>query len=1052
MIPHKTLLSFFALPALWPASVCAQSTLKADVEKMSMGEWDGKTLSSKLDVPYEDPHQTPPPFGTHTYFNQPWRGYMDTWPASKWLNVLAVGWMGGERFKYSESLAQLMSECGVRSARIEIGWGNIDWNDELPVAQKQKWQPVLQAFKKHGIRPLILLNAHHGYPAPNKYFETQLLKDAAKGDRIVALPADLKIRVGYTGMVNIGDYKAAHPLITRFDDDGTAHLSKPLPSDIKAGKLPLQELKYLPLQGSKLQDSTDVPASPESIEGWKKYALAVATFAREVLGTPNDSGFDLEVWNELTFGSDFLDINNYYEPKRQYAQPLLYRKTRAWSNRMRPDARLEFEQKGYEVLLPITIDLLNDQARGFKNVAVISGFSNQWPWGSGATQWDGQAGLSKHYYTGTTVREVSPEKPLHGMDKGSIDAVGNMDGKKPPNAREWWQIVPGSNFVPRARLTWPEWAHSGFQTETLQRDLFPDSRRAEGVPFIGPYGRYTHNGDFRTPRYWQTETGYDRRDFIEGLKKATGAKEDDVRLIRLNDWMNSKHMLRQYLFHAHKGFERIYLFSLDFNPFEIGLLPTAFWTALEKSNGALTPEVRAAVPTGWNAVKWVTQLMKSDTEVSNPRPLRVDALVEHKPRLVFAAEGTKARPHKWNRDYFAALPFQLSAKKFVVGYYVAFPNATHSWNSGLHALDAARYDLPDQEFDITIGNVAGRGARVSAFDPLNHKSVPVKVLSSTLTNLAVRVVCSDYPRFLIIEEAQDGPLILNPQMTAKPDGSVLLRWKSNVPVGAARVSYGRDWMFRDVNEIVTAIPKASKQNTPQSPLKAHQFAVTIPASSAPNTDMIAARIRISANGLNAVWPRWDEDPAGQLVLPNAQPRPARQTDAITPSQSTFAARLGATGTPISLPLLKISGLKDVKLFERIAMQVPGSATVAGAGDEQSITLGQGQEKLVLHARLITNGAALAADYLPFAAPADVVMRHAVAVDKSLVAVLIDYELAGVAHPGMTNLRQKYFLMPLSRSDKKPDDLLIFSVSGLPASMSKQDPTLKAILARVRIDS
>ena len=346
--PNKTLNTMAVLAAMFPASARAQSTLAPD---LSMGEWDSKTQTANLDVPYEDPHQTPPPFGTHTYFNQPWRGYMDTWPASKWLNVLAVGWMGGERFKYSETLAQLMGECGVRSARIEIGWGNIDWNDELPEAQKQKWRPVLLAFKKHGIRPLVLLNAHHGYPAPNKYFETQLLKDAAKGERTVALPPNLQIRVGYTGLVNIGDYKAAHPLITRLDGDGTAHLSKPLPAEIKAGKLPLQELKYQPLQGAKLQDNSDVAASSESIEGWKKYALAVASFAREIMATPTDSGFDLEVWNELTFGSDFLDINNYYEPKRQYAQPLEYRKTRAWTTRMRPDARLEFEQKGFEVLL-----------------------------------------------------------------------------------------------------------------------------------------------------------------------------------------------------------------------------------------------------------------------------------------------------------------------------------------------------------------------------------------------------------------------------------------------------------------------------------------------------------------------------------------------------------------------------------------------------------------------------------------------------------------------------------------------------------------------------
>ncbi len=30
--------------------------------------------------------------------------------------------------------------------------------------------------------------------------------------------------------------------------------------------------------------------------------------------------------------------------------------------------------------------------------------------------------------------------------------------------------------------------------------------------------------------------------------------------------------------------------------------------------------------------------------------------------------------------------------------------------------------------------------------------------------------------------------------------------------------------------------------------------------------MLAVRIRVSVNGLNTVWPRWDEEPAGQVVL------------------------------------------------------------------------------------------------------------------------------------------------------------------------------------------
>ena len=45
--------------------------------------------------------------------------------------------------------------------------------------------------------------------------------------------------------------------------------------------------------------------------GWLSYVQAVASFARSI---GHGDGFDVEVWNELSFGSNFLNINNYYSP------------------------------------------------------------------------------------------------------------------------------------------------------------------------------------------------------------------------------------------------------------------------------------------------------------------------------------------------------------------------------------------------------------------------------------------------------------------------------------------------------------------------------------------------------------------------------------------------------------------------------------------------------------------------------------------------------------------------------------------------------------------
>ena len=982
------------------------------------GQWDGRTESAKLDGPYEDMSQTPPPFGIMSYYSQPWRAYMDTWPASKWLGLPGVGW-GGDA-KYADAMAQLMGETGIRYARVELGWGTLDENDQIPADAKERWTRLLHVFQKNGIRPLFLLNAHHGGPCPMRGFDAVLAQAAKKGDRVVHFAPGTKMKVGYAGFTNLTDYVAAFPLVTQIGDDGTAQLSAPLPKDLPAGTIGMQELKYQPFQGPALKDGTPVPASEETVQGWMRYVAAVGDLARSALGTQGrpDSGFDVEVWNELTFGSNFLDINNYYDPKRQYAEPLFYHKTRVWTTALRPDARLEFDQKGYETLLPRTVDYFGDPKNGFGGVAVISGFSNQWPWNSGASLWDGQAGLSKHYYTGSNVRESSPDHPFAGRDHATVDALGRYDGKQ--QGREWHEIVPGSNFVPTVSVAFPEWSHSSFQTETIQRDLFPDSRLTNTPDWMGKYGRYTHNGDSRTPRYWQTETNFDRSDFISRVKKESGAKDDDPRLLALNDWTNGKYLWRQYVFHSHKGFDRIFLFSLDFDRFSLGLLPTSFFKALDASGDQLTPAVRKTVPAGWAATAWMTKLMRTGEALDAPRALRVDALVERHPRLVFAGDGTAAHPSRWNRDYFAFLPYQLSARRFAVPYYVVTLNATQTYRPGLDPLDPARYDMPPQDYDVTVGNCAGRGAQVTAYDPLQGVAVPVKTLSATATSLTVRLTATDYPRVLLVSEAAPGPQIRAPKLAPSGRDGVLVTFATSVPADRVRLTYGRDWPQRGAREV--AVPGG----------KTH-YAVRLPVGSA---DMAAVRIRVAAHGLTAEWPRWDEDPAGQIVLPWAKPRTAAVPAAPPAAPSGPAVSLAAPAGVALLVGARAAG---------VTLRLPSGAQLTGPADDLTATLEGG---VTFRIRLLPGAAEGADDYLPVTSAVDQVRRRAVTLPSGLAATLVDDTLVAVAHPGMTNLRQRFLLVP---TGKGGEDLLLLSATGSAAAMERQNKALTAIFASVAAD-
>jgi hypothetical protein len=826
----------------------------------AIGEWDGVTPSAKLDGPYENPTQANVPFGIISYYNQPWRAYMDTWAADKWLESLGTQWNVDR--KYMEPLCRLFQETGLSSIRYEIGWGSMGWDDDLMPHVKANMKRDFTLFAKYGIRPLILLNAHHGVPCPVKDVNVTVVADAAKGDKTLKLKSADGIKPGYTGIQH-PEYIANYPTITKIDPDGTCTLSAGLPFDIKAGPFRLVQTKYQPFQGTKLKDGTPVPAAQETFNGWLAYVAAVTKTAREALGTDGqpDAGFDLEVWNEQTFGSNFLDINRYYDQKIAFAESFTYTHTRAMQPGYRPGATLTFEQKGAYAILPMTIDWAADPANKCPGVRVISGFANQWPWDNGTGLWDHQYGFSRHYYTGGW-RDCSPETPLSGRNTGTIDALGNFDGKK--DGKDWHTIAPGSNFVPTFRCGFPEFMHSGFKTEMLSRDVTPDSRWG----YMNGHGRYTHNGDYQWARVWQTEVNYDRNQVIDEVCKTAGVKRDDPRLLPMAARLAGKTLLRQYLFHAAKGLYRIYIFSPEPDPFGIGTLPKSFYTALEQNQYQLTDAVRKQVPPEWLGLRWLTTLMRTGEKLAAPRPLQVRELVEYQPRLAYAGDGTPAHPHRWNRDFFAVMPFQLSASKYVIPYYVVTLDMSHTWDATKDPLDPARYDMPPQQYDVTLDNVNGVGATVSAYDPMSNAAVPVQIVRGTASSVTVRLHAVDYPRYLVLTEAKPGPQILEPKVALAADGKLQVSWKTNIPVKAT-LTYGHNWQNRGANVVVLAGPKTA-------------FVETLKTGFA---GVNAVRITVTANGLTDVWPRWDEDPQGQVVVPGEGATAAAQKPVYLPRLS-----------------------------------------------------------------------------------------------------------------------------------------------------------------------
>ena len=998
------------------------------------GEWDGVTEKAKLDRPYEQPFQASIPFGLFSYFLQPWHAYMDTHPASQFLG--AMGAVVNNSAESMDAVLQVLDESGIRTVRYECGWGNFDWDNHLTGAHRDDVLKFLALCKKHHMRPLMLLNSHHAAPCPTRDVGVQFTANAKQGDRTFKIrPEDIaKIHIGYTGPMKGDEYCSAKPLITAIAPDGTCTLSGPLGQDMKAGPENLRELKYLPLHGAKLAGASDAKNAEEAasaqatMDGWRGYVQGICDVTLEGLGTKGqpDAGFNVEVWNEQTFGSNFLDINNYYSPPLNYPQPIGYTTTRPMGPGIRPDAPTQFSQQGAGVLLGITCDYIRSRPE-LAMVKIDNGIGNQWPWNGGSDAWPGQDAFSRHYYLGNWV-DYSPGKE-NRPDIDTLNALGQRDGKRNNPPKDWFDIVPGSNFVPTVRVGFPELGHTELKAETLVRDVLPDSRWGN-EPLH--HGRFTHNGDYRKQELWETEVNDGREAFSDRLFAEAKVQRDDPRTYPIDAYMTGKITLRQYIFHNHKGLRNLYIFSTGDGPYNINMFEPPFFAALNASKGQMTDAVRQQVPAYLKGLGWLTKLMETGDNLPATRALRVDELWEYKPRLIFAGDGTPAHPHQWDRDNFAFLPYQLTANKYVVPYYVVTWDAFKEWDLKKDPLDVARYTMPDQDFDVTIGNCAGTGAKVSVYDPMTNTSVPVSIVEDKTsdTKLTVKLKTVDYPRFLVIEEAQPGPLIQNPKVTADESGKLQVAWQTNIPVSNARITYGKDWPNRGANEKTVAVDPGNS------------YSVTVPTGS---KGVLAARIFVAARGLTCVWPRWDEDFQGQAVVPGSKASDMTPLNfggqAVVETQSAQMVAL-APGS-VSLPVQKIN--RDYSF----QFSLPKNVAFTGASDDQQAQLVGGPYPVQLRVRYLPQGNHNSIDSeLPFQAVGDEVTKTPVKLPSGKIGTLVTMNFVPAQHPELgANTAQKALLIPSGPGDT---DLLIVSAQGSPDAVRSSDDTISSVFASCRV--
>lgn len=373
---------------------------------------------------YVDPLQFEVPWPKHDHYKQPWRAFFETRSGYDFLQGVGVNFNAWENVPAS---SRLLAESGFKTFRVEVPFGEVIW-DETRLNQHELFVLLFRQMKQLGIRPTILLNAHHGVPGPHQFSERKLAEPGKKDSSTIRLADVTGLRAGYSGLRNLTQFDALERVFTAIDTTtGVCQLSKPLPQDFPVDKpLVVTTLKYRPLHavGSAEYD--------ESLRGWVNYVGIIIRMMREA----GIDAYDLEIWNEMTFGSNWLNYDVYFNagPTGPQVDPMM------------PGGR-------YWEMARRTLDHVRLNAP--RGVRVIWGFSNMTFYHTPIDMLPaGMDGQSYHPY-GTGTRQLE----FHEQAKGNL---GARSGPPPP--------IYDMRLPEGYAITW-------IQTEGIMRLINPQSRK-----------------------------------------------------------------------------------------------------------------------------------------------------------------------------------------------------------------------------------------------------------------------------------------------------------------------------------------------------------------------------------------------------------------------------------------------------------------------------------------------------------------------------------------------------------------------------------------------
>jgi len=661
--------------------------------------------------PIDPRYLTEVPFGTTSFWVQPWRAYLDTWPASRLLDSLGINFNVGAAD--AEGTAQLLQDSGFTLARIEINWDSLAYGNPAEFIDEPNIRARLEALRNHGLRPLILLDANSEGPAPARHITLETTSEAPAGAQSVVLaPASAAETVpGKTGFDGLSFGGDPDILITSVDAGGVATLSRPLPQALAAGAHKGTTLLYAPFSAPALANGEPNPAFRETLAGWLGY---VATVCREAASIFGPEGYDLEVWNELSFGSQFLDPEAYYGPSAE----------------AEPGAALKEITKA---LLAETVAYVRNPADGISpGVGITSGFADQSPFPSGAQAPLGLTALSKHLYEG--AKSFPSDYPARSITP--INALGTRDTA----SKESFTPL----FIPSYQSLFPEYYLTATSTETVIRDLAPFTTYVYG----DPHGREVGPPGGGPVQKWMTE-------YNLSTNGATPVGPDETTPVQTTltpadrAHFQAKALLRSLVAMVSKGMTREYFYAAAGHA--LALIDPAFFAALEDH-----PETYPGDGLGGETMSGFRNMLarfQGPGPGGPARQLTLLSIAQDGDHAQFSGDGTAAHPTLYDREVLAVFPFQPSPTRFVIPVYVMTRDLLTLYEPEAPAGDIHRFDLPDETFRITLGNLPETAGppSVSAYDPLRDESTPSRLVSRDGGAAVFEFAATDYPRILTIE-------------------------------------------------------------------------------------------------------------------------------------------------------------------------------------------------------------------------------------------------------------------------------------------------------------